>query len=158
MVFVLVSRIIQNLVGYLWPAYLCYKSIEARQPEGIRDWCVYWFMLSLFSIVERVLDAFLFWVPMYYPTKVAFVIYLWHPRTLGAKMLYGKTVRPVLNAHEAQIDAAIEEARVWLTVNLLSSKNKVVNYVQTAARELAAQAHKVTSQVSSKTNGIIKSD
>lgn len=158
MVFVLVSRVVQNLVGYLWPAYLCYKSVEARQPDSIRDWCIYWFMLSLFTIVEKVVDAFLFWMPMYYPAKVMFVIYLWHPRTLGAKTLYGKAVRPALNAHEAQIDEAVEEARAWVTQHVLSNKNRVMKYVETAAIELAAQAQKVTGQVSARANGVVKAD
>ena len=97
-------------------------------------------------------------MPLYYPAKVAFVVYLWHPKTLGAKTLYGKTVRPALNSHEAQIDQAVDEARVWLTEYVLVNKKKLLEYAQSAATELVAQAHKFTGQEGAGANGVVKKD
>ncbi|CAD7700956.1 unnamed protein product [Ostreobium quekettii] len=158
MVFAFASRVLQNLVAYAWPAYLSYKSVESRQPEGVRDWCIYWFVLALFTIAERVADAFLFWVPLYYPAKVAFVLYLWHPRTLGAKTLYGKAVRPTLGSYELEIDQAVEEARVWVRDCVLVNKNKAVDYLRAKGTELAAKAHALLKRLEAGSNEIDKRD
>jgi receptor expression-enhancing protein 1/2/3/4 len=30
------------LLGYVYPAYACFKALERRKPDGIRAWCEYW--------------------------------------------------------------------------------------------------------------------
>ena len=30
-------------MGYLWPAYSCYKALDQRKTEVLREWCIYWF-------------------------------------------------------------------------------------------------------------------
>lgn len=29
-------------LGYVYPAYKCFKALEKKKPEGIRFWCEYW--------------------------------------------------------------------------------------------------------------------
>lgn len=53
-------------------------------------------------------------LPMYYTAKVAFVIYLWHPKTQGAISLYTHTVKPLLQQNEALIDQYFEGGKAWL--------------------------------------------
>ena len=54
-----------------------------------------------------------FRLPMYYTAKVAFVIYLWHPKTQGAISLYNHTVQPLLRQNEALIDQYFEGGKAW---------------------------------------------
>jgi receptor expression-enhancing protein 1/2/3/4 len=51
----------------------------------------------------------LFRLPFYYEAKVAFVVYLWHPRTQGALYLYTNVISPVLRKHEGLIDRKLAE-------------------------------------------------
>ena len=52
-------------------------------------------------------------LPMYYTAKVAFVVYLWHPKTQGAISLYTHTVQPLLRQNEALIDQYFEGGKAW---------------------------------------------
>lgn len=29
-------------MGYVYPAYACFKALERRKPDGVRAWCEYW--------------------------------------------------------------------------------------------------------------------
>lgn len=49
------------MFGYIWPAYQCYKAIEQKNAEAVREWCIYWFIMALFVMTERVLDFVVFW-------------------------------------------------------------------------------------------------
>ena len=111
--------------------------------------CIYWFVLALFTLAERVLDLVIFWsvsslpststairvrhdvdvavlrllhivryshaaerrIPLYYEAKLLFVIWLWHPQSMGAVSLYTKTVQPLLSHYEPQVDHFVAEGR-----------------------------------------------
>lgn len=149
MVLAIACRAVQNLLGYVWPAYLCYKAVEARDGERIRDWCVYWFVLALFATAERLLDLLLFWLPLYHPAKVAFVVYLWHPSSRGASQLYERTIRPALGPHEAAIDGSVEEARQWAGQHLTVYRNRAAELVARIVAEVSQAVGKVSAQVGS---------
>ena len=83
-----------------------------RKPEALRGWCIYWTVMALYTAGTQVSDRFVFWLPMYSEAKVAFVVYLWHPRTQGALYVYDAFVAPFLARHETAIDRYIDETRV----------------------------------------------
>ena len=83
-----------------------------RKPEALRGWCIYWTVMALYTAGTQVSDRFVFWLPMYSEAKVAFVVYLWHPRTQGALYVYDAFVAPFLARHETAIDRHIDETRV----------------------------------------------
>ena len=60
-------------------------------------------------------------LPMYYTAKVAFVIYLWHPKTQGALTLYTHTVQPLLRQNESLIDQYCEGGRAWVFDAIVSN-------------------------------------
>jgi len=72
---------------------------------------VYWLVLAVYTVLVQICDRFVFWLPMYCEAKVAFVTYLWHPRTQGAIYIYETFVSPFLAKHEGEIDRRIEETR-----------------------------------------------
>ena len=51
----------RQVFGYIWPAYQCYKAIEQKNEDAVREWCIYWFIMALFVMAERVLDFIVFW-------------------------------------------------------------------------------------------------
>lgn len=113
MIFGPLFRSLQNFLGYVCPAYYTYKTIESKKTDAMLDWAMYWFVLALFSSLERIMDAFLFWLPFYSLGKVLLVVYLWYPGTQGAQVIYNRFIRVNLGKYEPMIDNAISDAKVW---------------------------------------------
>lgn len=125
--------------GYLWPAYQCFKDInhpERSSRERLRLWAVYWVMLACFSAAQPLLDAFCWWLPLFYEAKLALCVYLWYPELRGAEHLYEKYFRPFVSKHEPLLDAKVDEGRALLGTLLSRGLVRAVAAVQ--ARALAA--------------------
>eukprot|EP00873_Tetraselmis_striata_P027182 jgi/Tetstr1/447446/TSEL_003705.t1 len=138
------SRMLVNVLGYTYPAYKCYKVVEQRRAEVLREWCIYWLILALWTACERVADYVIFWIPMYYEAKVAFVVYLWHPKTQGALYLYNTLLRPVLTRHEGTIDQQAADAQDWVAGHISNNFNRAMVYVQSRAHEAIAYMQQVS--------------
>ncbi|KAM0829919.1 hypothetical protein ACQ4PT_066563 [Festuca glaucescens] len=100
-------------LGYAYPVYGCYKTLERHQPEieQLRFWCQYWILVASLTVVERFADRAVSWLPMYGEAKLALVVYLWHPNTRGAGRVYEGYLRPLLARHGADIDRGLLEMR-----------------------------------------------
>ncbi|KAG0544611.1 hypothetical protein BDA96_02G290900 [Sorghum bicolor] len=108
-----VTRLLTLALGYAYPAYGCYKTLELNAPqmERLRFWCQYWILVAFLTAFESFADCALSWLPMYGEAKLAVVVYLWHPKTMGARHVYDDYLRPFLAAHEADIDRGLVELR-----------------------------------------------
>ncbi|KAL4280658.1 hypothetical protein GQ457_03G038210 [Hibiscus cannabinus] len=107
------SRGLVMVLGYAYPAYECYKTVEMNKPdvEQLRFWCQYWILVAVLTVSERIGDAFVSWVPMYSEAKLAFFIYLWYPKTRGTFYVYDSFFRPYVAKHENEIDHNLSELR-----------------------------------------------
>merc|ERR1712070_148100 len=114
-----------NFVGFVYPAYASFKSLESQNTNDDRLWLTYWVVYSCFCLIEGFLEYVLFWVPFYYPIKLAFLFFLFLPQTKGAMKLYEQFRRPALKPYVSMIDGAANEA---------------INKVQGAASTLAGEA------------------
>lgn len=74
-------------------------------------YCRYWTAFGCFSVVEAFSDRILFWFPYYYATKLAFLVWLQHPRTQGGKWLYSNVIKPLLLRHRDALEAALQTAK-----------------------------------------------
>ncbi|KAF9209825.1 receptor accessory protein 4 [Haplosporangium sp. Z 27] len=90
-----------------YPAYASYKAINSRNNTRLTAWLMYWTVMGLFTLVEFVLDTFIFWFPFYYEIKLAFVLWMILPQTQGSIYLYQAFVDPYLSQHEHDIDQAL---------------------------------------------------
>lgn len=125
------ARVVLYILGYVVPAYHCFKAIELNQADKTREWSIYWLLLALFTTAERLfLDIFIFWLPFYYEAKVLFVLYLWHPKSQGALYLYGAFVKPFLLSHEGHIDEYVNEAKTWLQDFLAAHFQRLTQLLQ----------------------------
>ncbi|CAN6198691.1 unnamed protein product [Urochloa humidicola] len=108
-----ITRILTLGLGYVYPAYDCYKTLELNTPqmEQLLFWCKYWVLLAFLTAFERLADCAVSWLPMYGEAKLALIVYLWHPNTTGAGRVYDDYLRPFLAAHEADIDRSLLELR-----------------------------------------------
>ncbi|CAH2073878.1 unnamed protein product [Thlaspi arvense] len=109
-----ITRIIILLAGYAYPAYGCYKSVEKKKPEiqELRYWCKYWIMVGLLTVIERIGDITVSWLPLYGETKIALLIYLWCPKSQGISYVYEKLLRPYMSRHELDIDQGISVLKI----------------------------------------------
>merc|ERR1711907_461924 len=99
-----------NFVGFVYPAYASFKSLEANDVNEDRLWLTYWVVYSCFCLIEGFLKYVLFWGPFYYPIKLAFLFFLFLPQTKGAMKLYEQILRPALKPYVTMIDSAAGEA------------------------------------------------
>ncbi|KAM0902198.1 hypothetical protein ACQ4PT_019436 [Festuca glaucescens] len=108
-----ITRLLTLALGYAYPAYGCYKTLERhpREIEQLLFWCQYWILVASLTVVQRFADGAVSWVPMYGEAKLALVVYLWHPNTRGAGHVYEGHLRPLLARHEADIDRGLLEMR-----------------------------------------------
>lgn len=53
-------------------------------------------------------------LPLYYPLKTAFLLYLALPQTSGASYLYSAHVQPFFAAHESEIDSALSQFKTYI--------------------------------------------
>ncbi|CAI9304065.1 unnamed protein product [Lactuca saligna] len=91
-------------VGVALPVYSTFKAIEAKDPNEQHKWLLYWAVYGSFSVGEIFADRFIYWFPLYYHIKFAFLAWLQLPTTSGAKQLYMNHLLPVLSRHEAILD------------------------------------------------------
>merc|ERR1712022_71402 len=115
-----------NFVGFVYPAYASFKSLESQNANDDRLWLTYWVVYSCFCLFEGFLEYVLFWVPFYYPIKLAFLFWLFLPKTKGALVLYSKFLQPALKPYVTMIDGAANDAI-----------NKVQGVASTVAGEAA---------------------
>ncbi|KAA8518477.1 hypothetical protein F0562_015951 [Nyssa sinensis] len=112
-----ITRILLLVLGYAYPAFECFKTVEKNkvQIEELRFWCQYWIIVALMTVFERIGDIFISWLPMYGEMKLALFIYLWYPKTKGTGYVYETFLRPYVAKHETEIDRNLQElrARAW---------------------------------------------
>eukprot|EP00889_Picochlorum_renovo_P008281 jgi/Picre1/35311/NNA_002773.t1 len=60
-------RVLLQVLGYVYPAYLCFKDVEGGgKPDKLKLWCKYWVIIAAFTAVQPIADMFLFFIPFYY--------------------------------------------------------------------------------------------
>ncbi|KAJ1862483.1 hypothetical protein LPJ73_000746 [Coemansia sp. RSA 2703] len=110
-------------VGYLYPAYKCFKLLR-RGPEAIgaapgvgsqgdvvKGILKYWIVMAGFTAAELVIDTFMFWLPLVGLVKVTFVAWMVMPGINGAGVIYDRLVEPYLVQHEERLDGYFQQAR-----------------------------------------------
>lgn len=109
MILFLLSKVVTQTAGYLYPAYLSYKALKARDARTLVHCLQYWAVLGIYSCVELFTDMFLFWFPFYYELKLLFVLWLVLPFTNGATVIYRTLLHPTFEHHEKHIDVALQQ-------------------------------------------------
>ncbi|KAE9621735.1 hypothetical protein Lal_00032723 [Lupinus albus] len=112
-----ITRCLILLLGYAYPGFECYKTVERNKVdfEELRFWCQYWIIVALFTVLEKFADVVIGWLPLYGEMKLALFIYLWYPKTKGTGYVYENVLRPYASKHENDIDTKFQEwrTRAW---------------------------------------------
>jgi receptor expression-enhancing protein 5/6 len=95
-------KLVTDLVGFLYPAYMSFKSMESS-PKGVPDdatqWLTYWVIFSSLTVIEGLFTFIVNLIPFYHVIKMGLIIWLYHPKTTGAEVIYNQIVRPKILPH-----------------------------------------------------------
>jgi len=116
-----------HIIAYGYPAYFTFKAIRTVEKDDDTQWLMYWVIISIFTLFESAADVVLDWLPFYLFVKILFLIWLQAPATCGARIIYTKLLEPQLIAHEAQIDAALNNGALTFARLAGTAVNKVLS-------------------------------
>ena len=95
-------KLITDLLGFVYPAYMSFQSMEASKggvSEGATQWLTYWVVFSFITVLESVIPSLGRWIPMYYYNKAFLIVWLYHPQSSGAEIVYNQVVRKHILPH-----------------------------------------------------------
>ncbi|KMZ68954.1 Protein HVA22 [Zostera marina] len=91
----------------IYPLYASVCALESKTKVDDEQWLAYWIIYSLLTLTEMVAEPILYWIPIWYQLKVAFVAWLVLPQFHGAAFIYEKYVRAQLKRYQnAQKESA----------------------------------------------------
>merc|ERR1712100_242006 len=96
-----------NFVGFVYPAFASFKALDSKNEGEERNWLIYWVVYSCFCLVEGFLEYVLFWVPFYYPIKLAFLCFLFLPQTQVVHHTAAVCLLPVSCAASATLSSTL---------------------------------------------------
>ena len=129
-----------GITGFVYPAFKSFQAIESKMKGDDQQWLIYWVVYGFFSVIETFSDFLLYWIPFYYAFKVranrfmslawtvslvltltlrpllfifklAFLLWMMLPQTMGAMFLYESFLRDFLKKNESKIDTALKDAK-----------------------------------------------
>ncbi|KAI7979279.1 HVA22-like protein j [Camellia lanceoleosa] len=127
------------VLGYAYPAFECFKTVEKNRVEieELRFWCQYWIIVAVLTVFERIGDIFISCLP-------------WSSTcgTQRPSYFYETFLRPYIAKHETEIDRKLQElrARAWdLAIYYWQYCTKIgqSTFIQ-ALQYMAAQSGKIT--------------
>jgi receptor expression-enhancing protein 5/6 len=89
-------KLFSDLLGFLYPAYCSFKALEGgKVVDGdATQWMTYWIIFSFLTLTESAAPFIVTYIKWYYLIKCVFVVWLYHPKTNGAEVIYSSAVRP----------------------------------------------------------------
>jgi len=90
------SKLISDLVSFIYPAYMSFKAVDSADPTDDTQWLTYWVVFAFVSIIESCASFFIEYIPMYFFFKLGFFIWCYHPKFLGAGLIYTQVIKPFL--------------------------------------------------------------
>jgi receptor expression-enhancing protein 5/6 len=79
---------ITNVIGVAYPAFMSFVALESEGTEDDKQWLTYWVCFGSFNIIDQFAGIILQFIPFYYFLKLGFLVYLFHPTTMGATTVY----------------------------------------------------------------------
>lgn len=91
-------KLFSDLIGFLYPAYMSFQALEGgKNVDGdATQWMTYWIVFCSLTLFESTFPFLAEYVKWYYVIKCAFVVWLYHPKTQGAEVIYTSAIRPYI--------------------------------------------------------------
>ena len=101
--------ILCDLVGTLYPAYMSYRAIESLETGDDKQWLTYWVVYASTKLMDATQTTLFFWIPFYDIFKLVFLVFLFHPKTMGATHIYDNLLAPVLLKAEDKMQVTVND-------------------------------------------------
>ena len=95
---------ITTLIGVCYPALQSFLALESKGSEDDKQWLTYWVCYGVFSIIDQFAGIILSFIPFYFCLKLVFLVYLFHPRTRGAKTVYEEYLSAYIKQYRSQLE------------------------------------------------------
>jgi receptor expression-enhancing protein 5/6 len=95
---------ITTLIGVGYPALKSFLALESNETEDDKQWLTYWVCYGVFSIIDQFAGIILSFIPFYFCLKLVFLVYLFHPRTKGARTVYEEYLSGYVKQYRAQLE------------------------------------------------------
>ena len=91
-------KLASNLVGFIYPAYMSFKALDGgKSIDGdATQWMTYWIIFCSINLLEDTFPFLPRTVKFFYTIKVMSIIWLYHPKTAGAQVIYSSGLKPYL--------------------------------------------------------------
>lgn len=93
------------LLGVAYPCFMSFLALESDGEDDDKQWLTYWVVFGIFNIVDQFAGFILAFVPFYFFLKLIFMVWLFHPATLGATTIYNIYILPNMKQYEKHITA-----------------------------------------------------
>ena len=93
-------------IGVAYPCFMSFIALESDGGEDDKQWLTYWVVFGLLNICDQFAGFILAFIPFYFFLKLCFLIFLMHPSTMGATMVYNTYILPGMNQVEGHIEKA----------------------------------------------------
>ena len=103
------QSIITTLIGVVYPAFASFIALETEEKEDDKQWLTYWVCFGFFQIIDCFGGIILQFIPFYFFLKVAFMVWLFHPKSMGAMWLYNNYMQAYVKKYRSQIEKGIKE-------------------------------------------------
>ncbi|KAG8368267.1 hypothetical protein BUALT_Bualt15G0027500 [Buddleja alternifolia] len=133
-------------VGFVLPVYSTFKAIETKDQDEQQKWLIYWAAYGSFSVAELFTDKFLYWCPLYYHMKFAFLVWLQLPSVDGARVLYMNHLRPFLRRHQSRLDQFVNFFYGEM-VKFVSNHESEIQFARTLITKLLLSANHVVQEI-----------
>jgi receptor expression-enhancing protein 5/6 len=89
------AKLMVDLTGFVYPAYMSFKSMDSGSQDDTQ-WLTYWVVFSFLSIVESLMGFLVVLIPFYFWIKIGIIVWMYYPATRGAQVIYDQALRPLL--------------------------------------------------------------
>jgi receptor expression-enhancing protein 5/6 len=116
---------ITNIIGVAYPAFMSFMALESEGLDDDKQWLTYWVCFGAFNIIDQFAGIILSFIPFYFFLKCGFLVYLFHPTTLGATTVYNSIILPRMKEYQTHLDALEKQ----MTDGLKSGANLIKDKV-----------------------------
>ena len=82
---------------------MSFIALESEGADDDKQWLTYWVCFGLFNIVDQFAGIILQFIPFYFFLKLAFLVWLFHPATLGATTIFNLVILPYMTEYGDRI-------------------------------------------------------
>lgn len=82
---------------------MSFYSIETENQDDDRQWLTYWVIFGLLTLLDQG-NLLTEVIPFYYFFKLIVLVWLFHPQTQGASVVYENVIYPIWREHEGKIE------------------------------------------------------